>query len=238
MSVKTVEKRRKRSWPLYLILLKGRCKAWITSDEAQFHLSFTTGQTKIQYISRRKPRKDAAVLQNTIWSSGVMAKSSQGLTKPFFVEPNVKSGAKYHQNKVLKHLIKESKRPYTHGNVFFHQDSALSRTVKSGLASNLGEGMDVSKCIVPLRHGDTLNSPRAANPLVSESLIAPGVELTIHNNTGHKLTKRLPSPLVGVKVLWFVWCHGRSYRRINDSGSPTYVSEKMGNFKGAQKGAP
>ncbi|GFX16267.1 uncharacterized protein TNCV_4705211 [Trichonephila clavipes] len=32
--------------------------------------------------------------------------------------------------------------------------------------SNLGEGMDVYKCIVPSRHGDTLNSCRAANSLV------------------------------------------------------------------------
>ncbi|GFX67585.1 hypothetical protein TNCV_3933271 [Trichonephila clavipes] len=29
-----------------------------------------------------------------------------------------------------------------------------------------GEDMDVCKCIVPLRHGDTLNSRRAASPLV------------------------------------------------------------------------
>ncbi|GFU85035.1 uncharacterized protein TNCV_1552981 [Trichonephila clavipes] len=72
MSVKTVEKRRKRSWPLYLMLRNGRYKAWTTSDEAQFHMSFTTGKTKIQYISSKKPRKDAAVLKNSSWLSGVM----------------------------------------------------------------------------------------------------------------------------------------------------------------------
>ncbi|GFX98881.1 hypothetical protein TNCV_1504571 [Trichonephila clavipes] len=33
---------------------------------------------------------------------------SQGLTKPFFVEPKVKIDAKYYQNNVLKHLIGES----------------------------------------------------------------------------------------------------------------------------------
>ncbi|GFU05884.1 hypothetical protein TNCV_3394681 [Trichonephila clavipes] len=48
MSVKTVEKRRKRSWPLYLMLCKGRYKTWITSSETLFHLSFTTGKMKIQ----------------------------------------------------------------------------------------------------------------------------------------------------------------------------------------------
>ncbi|GFW97883.1 uncharacterized protein TNCV_1426461 [Trichonephila clavipes] len=85
MSAKTVEK---RSWPLYLILRKDRYKAWITSDEALFHLPFTTGKTKTQYISRKKRRKDVAVLQNASWPSGVMVwigMSSQGLTKPIFV---------------------------------------------------------------------------------------------------------------------------------------------------------
>ncbi|GFV46531.1 uncharacterized protein TNCV_3234181 [Trichonephila clavipes] len=35
-----------------------------------------------------------------------------------------------------------------------------------GLGSNPGEDMDVCKCIVPLWHGGTLNSRRAASPLV------------------------------------------------------------------------
>ncbi|GFX04160.1 uncharacterized protein TNCV_3973091 [Trichonephila clavipes] len=35
-----------------------------------------------------------------------------------------------------------------------------------GLGWNPGEGMDVCKCIVPSRHGGTLNSRRAASPLV------------------------------------------------------------------------
>ncbi|GFV71458.1 transposable element Tc3 transposase [Trichonephila clavipes] len=37
-----------------------------------------------------------------------------------------------------------------------------------GLGSNPGGGMDVCKCIVPLRHGGTLNSRRSASPLVSD----------------------------------------------------------------------
>ncbi|GFW76922.1 uncharacterized protein TNCV_2030271 [Trichonephila clavipes] len=35
-----------------------------------------------------------------------------------------------------------------------------------GLGSNPGESMDVCQCIVPLWHGGTLNSHRAATPLV------------------------------------------------------------------------
>ncbi|GFU72543.1 hypothetical protein TNCV_22251 [Trichonephila clavipes] len=38
--------------------------------------------------------------------------------------------------------------------------------VVKGLGSNPGESRDVCKSIVPLRHGDTLNSHRAAGPLV------------------------------------------------------------------------
>ncbi len=60
MSAKTVEKRRKRSWPLYLILRKGRYKKLIISDEELSHLSSTTGKIKIQYISLKKRRKEAA----------------------------------------------------------------------------------------------------------------------------------------------------------------------------------
>ncbi|GFV59588.1 hypothetical protein TNCV_4259811 [Trichonephila clavipes] len=38
--------------------------------------------------------------------------------------------------------------------------------VSKGLGSKTGEDMDVFKCIVPLRLGSTLNSHRAASPLV------------------------------------------------------------------------
>ncbi|GFW18143.1 uncharacterized protein TNCV_4006831 [Trichonephila clavipes] len=130
-SVKTVEKRRKCSWSLYLMLSKSRYKAWITSDEALFHLLFTTGKTK---ISSKKRRKIRAVLKNTSWPSGIMVwteMSPQGLTKPSFVEPNFKIDAKYYQNKVLKHLIKKSKCLFPQRNFIFHLASALSHTVKS-----------------------------------------------------------------------------------------------------------
>ncbi|GFU80329.1 hypothetical protein TNCV_3521041 [Trichonephila clavipes] len=40
------------------------------------------------------------------------------------------------------------------------------RIPHSGLGLNPGEGMDVCKRIVPLRHGSTLNSRRASSPLV------------------------------------------------------------------------
>ncbi|GFS84176.1 hypothetical protein TNCV_2365401 [Trichonephila clavipes] len=36
---------------------------------------------------------------------------------------------------------------------------------RKGLVSNFGEGMDVCKYLVPVRHGGTLNIRRAENPL-------------------------------------------------------------------------
>ncbi|GFX38064.1 uncharacterized protein TNCV_3836631 [Trichonephila clavipes] len=43
---------------------------------------------------------------------------------------------------------------------------ATLTAVPLGLGFNLGEDMDFCKCIVPSRHGSTLNSRRAASPLV------------------------------------------------------------------------
>ncbi|GFW24598.1 cullin-4A [Trichonephila clavipes] len=43
---------------------------------------------------------------------------------------------------------------------------ATQLAVPLGLGSNPGEDMDVCKCILPSRHGGTLNSRRAASPLV------------------------------------------------------------------------
>ena len=57
MSTKTIEKRTKRSWSLCLMLHKGRYKARITTDEALFYQSYTTGKTKIQYIRSKSVAK-------------------------------------------------------------------------------------------------------------------------------------------------------------------------------------
>ncbi|GFX29411.1 uncharacterized protein TNCV_3997871 [Trichonephila clavipes] len=43
---------------------------------------------------------------------------------------------------------------------------ATLTAVPLGLGSNPGEDTDVCKCIVPSQHGGTLNSRRAASPLV------------------------------------------------------------------------
>ncbi|GFW82453.1 uncharacterized protein TNCV_3819321 [Trichonephila clavipes] len=55
-----------------------------------------------------------------------------------------------------------SNTPLKHRSV----DVKMGPEVTEVLGSNPGEDMDVCKCIVPLRHGCTLNSRRAASPLV------------------------------------------------------------------------
>ncbi|GFX70196.1 uncharacterized protein TNCV_4616341 [Trichonephila clavipes] len=47
-----------------------------------------------------------------------------------------------------------------------HIGLATLAAVSLGLGSNPGEDMDVCNCIVPSWHGGTLNSRRAASPLV------------------------------------------------------------------------
>ncbi|GFU73113.1 uncharacterized protein TNCV_1354041 [Trichonephila clavipes] len=70
------------------------------------------------------------------------------------------------------------------------------------LGSNPGEDMDVRKCIVPSRHGGTLNSRRAASPLV---------RLVEGEERGRPLTTlRVFSLKIGVKpsqiILSPEWC--------------------------------
>ncbi|GFX06371.1 uncharacterized protein TNCV_2938991 [Trichonephila clavipes] len=61
-----------------------------------------------------------------------------------------------------------------------------------GLGSNPGEDMDVCKCIVPSRHGVSLNSLRAAGPLVrlvegKERWEAPGHPQGVLHNIGGEI---------------------------------------------------
>ncbi|GFV84916.1 hypothetical protein TNCV_4298981 [Trichonephila clavipes] len=98
MSVKTIGKRRKHCWPLYLMLCKGRYKTWISSGEPLFNPSFTAC-------------KDAAILKKEIWTLSVMiwmGVPSQSLTTPFCVELRAKIDATYYQQNDLKHMIKET----------------------------------------------------------------------------------------------------------------------------------
>ncbi|GFW83253.1 hypothetical protein TNCV_2508931 [Trichonephila clavipes] len=60
-----------------------------------------------------------------------------GKRVPYYIHPSVqpkaKIGAKCYQNKVFKHLIKESRRPYSQGNFVFDRHPTPSHTEKSNI---------------------------------------------------------------------------------------------------------
>ncbi|RWS20224.1 uncharacterized protein B4U80_05981 [Leptotrombidium deliense] len=137
MTASTVEKRYKRSWPLYLRLRCNKYTNYITTDEALFYLSDYDGQSKIQYISRASSKKIAEIYKHRRKSKGVMVWcgiSVYGALKPIFVEPGVKINAQYYIHHVLKPFLKhDAKRLYPGMGFIFHQDSAPSHTAKNTL---------------------------------------------------------------------------------------------------------
>ncbi|GFV12783.1 uncharacterized protein TNCV_1367531 [Trichonephila clavipes] len=71
---------------------------------------------------------------------------------------------------LYKHVVLEKSIYLLRGDTTIHiqswRVSEEGYVVLLGLGSNLGEDMGVCKCIVPARHGCTLNNRRAASPLV------------------------------------------------------------------------
>ncbi|GFS68675.1 uncharacterized protein TNCV_1958921 [Trichonephila clavipes] len=57
MSAKTVEKRRKRAFPPYLMLCKGRYKIWIISDEAKVLNGHLVGSNQLLLDVRKNVRE-------------------------------------------------------------------------------------------------------------------------------------------------------------------------------------
>ncbi|GFU39314.1 uncharacterized protein TNCV_3811561 [Trichonephila clavipes] len=62
--------------------------------------------------------------------------------------------------------------------------------------------MDVCKCIVPSRHGCTLNSRRAASALVSKGRIEAFTTVSPHTNT-IVITAEIESGFASLKTTWF-----------------------------------
>lgn len=137
LSSKVIEKRRRRSWPLYRRLKKDQWQNVITSDEAWVYLSDTGRKRSVQYISRDEKRSDAEVKVHVANPRGVMVwvgMSSKGLSKPLFIEPGAKINANYYQQKVLRPFFsKYRKKMHPSDDFVFHQDSAPSHKAKSTL---------------------------------------------------------------------------------------------------------
>lgn len=135
LSAATIEKRRRRSWPLYLRLRGNRWEKVITSDEAWFYLTDTGRRRSIQYISRDAKRSDAEVQVHVQHPRGVMVWvgfSANGISKPLFIDPGAKISAEYYKTRVLEPFFsKEASKMYPNGGYVFHQDSAPSHKAKS-----------------------------------------------------------------------------------------------------------
>ena len=141
MSANTTEKQRKHFWLLYLVLRKDRYKARITSDDALFHLSSTTGKIKKMFQEKVSPRYSS-------FAKGKLA------LRCYDVDGNILSRLRKtilcrtkdwnwcYQNKVLKHMIKESKLLYSQRNCFSPRFSTKSyRKIKYKMVERLKENM-------------------------------------------------------------------------------------------------
>lgn len=127
LSPASVEKRFKRSWPMYIRLNNDKWKNYVTSDEAWFYLTNVSGKREVQYISREKSRSTAEVFSLVSHPKGIMvwaAISSRGIFKPIFVSPGAKINADYYIKEVLKPFFEDIKENQPNWKFVFHQDSA------------------------------------------------------------------------------------------------------------------
>jgi len=133
LTANSIEKRRIRSWPLYLRLRQNRWMRFLTTDEAWFYISESGGKTRVQYRSKNEKYSSGEVFTEESHKKGIMVAagiSANGPTKAIFVEPGAKINAEYYINNVLKQYLKEAERLYPDGNFVFHQDSAPSHSAK------------------------------------------------------------------------------------------------------------
>jgi len=127
----TIEKRAKRSWPLYMRFRKDRWKHFITSDEAWIYLTKKQGQRDIQYLREDQDKSHAQVNEREQYPQGFMvwvAFSANHIFKPIYVGPGAKIDAQYYCDNVLEPFLKEYHEKYPETNMIFHQDSAPSHT--------------------------------------------------------------------------------------------------------------
>jgi transposase len=137
LSEKTIQKRYRRSWPLYLKLRGQRWTKLVTSDEAWFYLDSTSRKTKLQYLSRGQKRTSLETFTSKSHPKGVLVWvgiSANGCTQARFVERGAKVNSDYYIKNVLKpFLTRDIPKLYPNGDYLFHQDSAPSHVSKKTL---------------------------------------------------------------------------------------------------------
>ena len=137
-----IEKRRQRSWRLYLRLNNNQWKNFVTTDEAMFYLGGSYGRRRVCYY--RKGVDDPSKLKfvkRDSFAPGFMAwagVSFHGKTDIRIIDKGVKVNSDFYINKVLKPFVeKDLPRMFPEDQIkdmVFHQDSASSHTSKHTLA--------------------------------------------------------------------------------------------------------
>ncbi|GBM25994.1 hypothetical protein AVEN_223125-1 [Araneus ventricosus] len=99
-------------------------------DEAWIYLSDTNAKSKVQYLIRDQNRRDSTPSTTVPHPKGIMVWmgiSTNGITKPRFVQPGAKINSEYYIQKILKPFLKDDYcRLHPNGDAVFHQDSAPS----------------------------------------------------------------------------------------------------------------
>ncbi|GBM30687.1 hypothetical protein AVEN_259559-1 [Araneus ventricosus] len=110
---------RQRLWPLDKLLRKDRWRKFITTDEAWIYLSDTNAKFKVQYLSRDQNRRDLTPSTTVPHPKGIMVWmgiSTNGATKPRFVQTGAKIDSEYYIQKILKPFLKDDYcRLYSNG---------------------------------------------------------------------------------------------------------------------------
>ncbi|GFX76721.1 putative DD41D transposase [Trichonephila clavipes] len=147
-------------------------KQILFSDEAHFWLHGYVNKQNCRIWSEANPQvyvetplhPEKLIVWCALWAGGIIG--------PYFFKNdeghNVTVNGDRYRAMITTFFIPELNNRDVQ-ELWFQQDGATGHT---GLSSNPGEGLDVCKCIVPSRHGGTLNCHRAASPLVT--LVAKG----------------------------------------------------------------
>ena len=133
LSDTAVDKRFKRSYPLYHRLKCGKFKRYITSDEAWVYLSKQQGKRGVQYLHDDQKWTEKENLTHEAHPKGFMvwvAFDFHRMYTPRFVPPKAKVSADVYINNILKPFIKEYKQCNPLNETVFQQDSAPAHTAR------------------------------------------------------------------------------------------------------------
>jgi hypothetical protein len=131
LDARSILQRRARSWWLYRLLIKKGWDKFITSDEKTFHLTTSSNQTDIYYVTDGENHVRKIKKKSGHKARGIMvwaAVSARGKSSLIFVDTKAKVNADYYVPNILKPFFKKDlPRLYPDHDYIFQQDSAPSK---------------------------------------------------------------------------------------------------------------